>query len=95
LILSYPKQYARAYVFNKIITEKNPWINHLRKTGTYEAISSELLNEKISYIKNHKNLGLCQSQQHKQEERKREKASHLINAINQYKKELIKELVKK
>jgi hypothetical protein len=41
--------WAKAAIFNKGIAETNPWIQHLRRTGTYDKIRKALLDAKLTY----------------------------------------------
>jgi hypothetical protein len=42
--------WAKAAIFNKAIADENPWIKHLRETGTYAKIRKLLLDAKASYV---------------------------------------------
>jgi hypothetical protein len=42
--------WAKAAIFNKAIADENPWIKHLRDTGTYKKIRQALLEAKATYV---------------------------------------------
>jgi hypothetical protein len=42
-------KFAKAKILNRAIAAKNPWIKHLRETGTYEKISALLQQAKQTY----------------------------------------------
>jgi hypothetical protein len=41
--------WAKAAIFNKAIADQNPWIRHLRESGTYAKIRKLLLDAKATY----------------------------------------------
>jgi hypothetical protein len=41
--------WAKAAIFNKAIAEENPWVQHLRKTKTYDKIRKALLDARKTY----------------------------------------------
>jgi hypothetical protein len=41
--------WAKAAIYNKAIANQNPWIKHLRESGTYDKIRKALLDARLTY----------------------------------------------
>jgi hypothetical protein len=71
-------KFAKAKILNRAIAAKNPWIQHLKKLGTYEQISALLQEAKKSY----KPVNPATSQKSARSRKKRLEAE--LEAINRY-----------
>jgi len=85
IVVTYPYSFTKAAVFNKAIAERNPWVEHLRNTHTYDKIRQLLQEAKKSYVPDHP------ERTNKSRESRVKILQGIVTAINMFKDELKKE----